>query len=306
MTDTAFWSPATARAQLWRVALGAVVIVAVWFAAGFGLVWLAGRISGLPPEMVMDITRWEGAALFFLSFLGLHLGLALALPLLHRRGYASLFGPTQSVNRAHFRIGVLVMFALAGGLQALVLVERVVLPEAIAPEVTRLRPIGAWLLGLVPALGLILMQVAAEELAFRGYLLQQLRAQFRSPLIWAVLPSLAFGALHFDPVKYGVLNASAYVVNATLMGTFAAFVTVRTGNLGAAIGLHFGNNAAVTLVGLEGDLSGFSLFGIDLDPSSGYATYSIVVQTLAATLLFLAWLRWMTRHRPIANHPGAA
>lgn len=306
MTDPAFWSPATARPQLWRTALGCVLTVAVWVAAGFGLVWLAGRISGLPPEMVMDITQWAGAALFFLSFLGLHLGLAVALPLLHRRGYASLFGPDHGINRTHLRNGVLIMFALAAGLQALVVVERVVLPEVIAPEVARLRPVGAWLVGLLPALALILMQVAAEELAFRGYLLQQLRARFRSPLVWAVLPSLAFGALHFDPATYGVFNASAYVVNATLMGTFAAFVTVRTGNLGAAIGLHFGNNAAVTLVGLEGDLSGFSLFGINLDPASGYATYSIVVQTLATTLLFVAWWRWMNRHRPIANRRGAA
>ena len=170
----------------------------------------------------------------------------------------------------------------------------------------RLRPTGEWLIGLLPALALILMQVAAEEVAFRGYLLQQLRARFRSPLVWAVLPALVFGALHFDPATYGLVNALAYVANATAMGTLAAFVTIRTGNLGAAIGLHFGNNASMVLFGLEGELSGFSLYGVAMDPASGYATYSILAQTVAALLLFAAWWRWMNRHRPIANPPRPA
>ena len=88
---------------------------------------------------------------------------------------------------------------VVSGLNALMAVEHLVLPAGVSPEVARLRPTGEWLIGLIPALALILMQVAAEEVAFRGYLLQQLRARFRSPLVWAVLPALVFGALHFDP-----------------------------------------------------------------------------------------------------------
>ena len=306
MTDPGFWTPAADRQQLWRTALGSALTVAIWIAAGLGLVWLAGRISGLPPTMVMDTTRWVGAAMFFLTFLGLHLGLAIVLPLLHRRGYPSLFGPDHRLNRSHFRYGFLAMLALAAGLNALMAVEHLVLPAGVSPEVARLRPTGEWLIGLIPALALILMQVAAEEVAFRGYLLQQLRARFRSPLVWAVLPALVFGALHFDPATYGLVNALAYVANATAMGTLAAFVTIRTGNLGAAIGLHFGNNASMVLFGLEGELSGFSLYGVAMDPASGYATYSILAQTVAALLLFAAWWRWMNRHRPIANPPRPA
>ena len=306
MTDPKFWTPAAARPQLWRTAVGSVLTVAIWMAAGLGLVWLAGRISGLPPGMVMDTTRWVGAAMFFLTFTGLHLGLAVTLPLLHRRGFSSLLGPDNRLNWTHFLNGLWAMLALAAGLYALMAVEHLVLPEGISPEVARLRPTGEWLMGLAPALALILLQVSAEEVAFRGYLLQQLRARFRSPLVWAVLPALVFGGLHFDPLTYGYLNASAYVANAATMGTLAAFVTMRTGNLGAAIGLHFGNNAALTLFGLEGELSGFSLFGVAMDPASGYATYSIVAQTLAALAIFVVWWRWMNRHRPIANPPRPA
>ena len=306
MTDPAFWTPAARRPQLWRTALGTGLTVIVWLAVGFGLVWLGARVSGLPGAMVMDTTRWAGAAMFFLTFTGLHLGLAIALPLLHRRGYFSLFGPGRRLDRRQFRYGLLVMLAMVAGLYALMGVEHIVLPADVPPGVDRLRPTADWLIGLVPALALILMQVSAEEVAFRGYLLQQLRARFRSPLIWAVLPALAFGALHFDPATYGVVNATAYVVNAATMGTLAAFVTMRTGNLGAAIGLHFGNNASVTLFGLDGQLSGFSLYAVAMDPASGYATYSILTQTLVAVVIFAAWWRWMNRHRPIANRYGPA
>ena len=88
MTEPEFWTPAAARPQLWRTVLGSVLTVALWMAAGLGFIWLAGRISGLPTAMVMDTTRWVGAAMFFLTFTGLHIGLAVTLPLLHRRGYA--------------------------------------------------------------------------------------------------------------------------------------------------------------------------------------------------------------------------
>ena len=306
MTNPTFWTPAADRPQLWRTALGSAITVLVWVAVAFGLIWLGGWVSGLPGELVMDTTRWTGAAMFFLTFLGLHLGLAVALPLLHRRGYASLFGPDRRLDLVHFRNGILVVLAMSAGLHALLAVEHLVLPADVPPEVERLRPTDDWLIGLVPALALVLLQVSAEEVAFRGYLLQQLRARFRSPLIWAVLPALVFGALHFDPVTYGLLNATAYVVNAATMGTLAAFVTMRTGNLGAAIGLHFANNAGITVFGLEAQLSGFSLYGVAMDPASGYALYSMVAQTLAAVAIFAAWWRWMNRHRPIANpHPPA-
>ena len=301
MTDPAFWQPAEARPQLWRTILGTVLVAVIWIGFSFGLIWIGGKVSGLPNAIVTDPLSWSGTALFFLTFTGIHIGLALALPLLHRRGYAGLFGPAHRLDRAHLAFGALVMLALAAALYGVIPVEHIVLPEGFSPDVHRLRPFGGWLFGLAPALALIFLQVSAEEAMFRGYLLQQLRARFRSPLAWAIAPALAFGLLHFAPGTYGYINAIAYVLNAAIMGALAAFVTVRTGNLAAAIGLHFGNNAAMVALGIDGQLAGFSLYGVAMDPASGYATYSIVTQTLAAAAVFAVWWRWMDRHRPIAK-----
>lgn len=301
MTSPPFWQPALQRSQIWRTALGFGLVMAIWMAGSFAILVLGARLMGVPVSRVATGNTWPDAAVFFASFATFHIGLALVLPLLHRRGYSSLFGPTRRLDLRHFALGSAVTLAIAAGLSALLAVEHVVLPEGVAPSVTLAQPPLPWLLGLIPALGLIFMQTLAEEALFRGYLLQQLRARFRSALIWGVAPALVFGLLHFHPAQYGMVNALAYVLNATVMGTLAAFVTVRTGNLGAAAGLHFGNNASLTIIGAAGSLEGFSLFTVEVVLGSGYMTYSILSQTVATTLVFLVWWRWMNRNRPIAK-----
>nr|WP_275116165.1 CPBP family intramembrane glutamic endopeptidase [Aliiroseovarius subalbicans] len=150
---------------------------------------------------------------------------------------------------------------------------------------------------------LIFIQTLAEELVFRGYLLQQLRARFRSIWIWAVLPSFLFGALHFDPLTYGV-NAYFYVLNTTVAGVLACLITIRTGNLGAAAGLHFANNMLVMIMGVAGELGGFTLLAMTVNPMSGYMTWSILSQTGLSLVIFALWWRWMNRQHAIANAPG--
>ncbi len=301
MTQPPFWQPAQDRPQIWRTGLGLALIVAAWLLGTLALIYGASLAFKMPLHVVGTGNTQITAAVFLASFIGFHLGLALVLPLLHARRYPSLFGPTHRLNLVHFRRGAGVTLAIAAVLYALLGLEHLVLPDGVSPPLQRNLALGAWALGLLPALALILLQSFAEEAVFRGYLLQQLRARFRSPLIWAVAPALLFGLLHFDADTYGTVNASAYVLNATVMGVLAAFITLRTGNLGAAAGLHFGNNAAMVAVGLKGNLAGFSLFVVEMDLKSGYTTYSILTQTAVMAAIFALWWRWMARQRPIAN-----
>lgn len=296
-----FWQPALPRAQLWRTALGLFLVVVIWVAVSFGLIaGLAPLLGGLDrsPFGNDDSTT---TAVNFLTFAGIHLGLIVALPLLHRRGYRTLFGSSGRLDATHFLWGAAVTLGVAAVLYALLALEHLVLPEDVPPQVVSNLALSSWLAWLLPALALIFMQVLAEEALFRGYLLQQLHARFTTPLAWAVLPAFAFGALHFDPGTYGLVNAAAYVLNATVLGVLAALITTRTGNLAAATGLHFGNNVVIVAVGIEGPLDGFSLFTLALDHSGGYTTYSILTQTAAMLLVYLLWRGWMNRKRPIAN-----
>ena len=220
----AFIAPARRRRALWRLVAGSGLAAAGWLAAGLLLLPGAGD-------------RQAAILRFLLSFGGLVLGLWLALRLLHRRRLASLLGPAGLELRA-----------LAAGAGACLAVAAVsgVAASLLAPPVRGLSP-DAWARLLPLALPLVALQCTAEELFFRGYLLQGLAARFRSPLVWWLLPGLLFGALHWNPADFGGAAALA-VASATLLGLLLADITARTGNLSAAIGIHLANNLAALLV----------------------------------------------------------
>lgn len=294
MTPAPFWSPAEARPQLWRTILGFVLLAAVHLAAVFAVVALVAPALGIGPGEVIGSATPGPALLTFVPFLGLHVGLVVVLRLLHERGYRSLFGPALRLNLRHLAYGFAVTFGIAVVGFVLTLIEQTYFPQAMRPELVRVNPTALWLTALVPAVVLIFMQSFAEELVFRGYLLQQLRARFRTPLVWAVLPALAFGAAHINPATFGA-NTWLIAINTALMALLATLVTMRTGNLGAAVGLHVGNNLSLVMIGVEGNISGLSLFAIRVDLAGSYMTYSVVWQTMVFLAIFLIWRRRMVR-----------
>ena len=261
----AFVAPARARPALWRLLAGATVAAAPWLAAA-ALLLGGGAAVGVGPRATL--------LLYLASFGGLALGTAVAVRLLHRRPAASLFGPGGFRPHA-FGLAVAAIAGLALVTTAASL--------GLAPPV-RQATVAAWA-GLLPlALGLVLVQTAAEELFFRGYLTQALAARFRSPLAWALLPSLAFGALHWDGGAYGG-DAWLAVVAATAVGLVLTDVTAVTGNLSAAIGLHFANNvAALVVVAMPGPTAALALWVSPVDalhPMRAWLLADIAV-TLAA------------------------
>lgn len=149
------------------------------------------------------------------------------------------------------------------GTAALAMVPIVVLSFSFSLFLDDARPnlsFGKWLLWMIPALPLLLIQSSSEELIFRGYLLQEFAVRFKSRWIWILVPSIIFGLLHYDPIRMGS-NAALAVIVTIFFGIIATDVTVRTGNLGAAIGLHFMNNfQAMLLLSLDGTLNGLSLY----------------------------------------------
>ena len=150
---------------------------------------------------------------------------------------------------------------------------------------------GTWLLWMIPALPLLLIQVSSEELIFRGYLLQELAVRFKSRWIWFLIPSVIFGFLHYDPMRMGS-NALLVVVVTTFFGIIAADVTVRTGNLGAAVGLHFMNNLqAMMLLSLDGTLNGLSLYVTNTHVSDEPAVRYMLLSSLGyLTVIYVIYL----------------
>lgn len=296
----AFWAPALPYCQIWRSVLGFILIHVVFFAATFGILMGGGWLIGTHPATILDGATPTHTGIFFLTFLGYHLGLWLVVRFLHKRSFFTLFGPQKRVIWRHFRIGILIAFGISLAAALLQMLEPLFIAPQDQTQLDQNLQVNEWLLILAPALILIFIQIFAEELVFRGYMLQQLRARFRSVWIWAILPSVAFGLLHADPSTWGI-NAVFYVIHTSVIGIVLSFVTLRTGNIGAAAGLHFGNNMSMVMLGNAGSLDGFSLYVAKVDLMGGATSASMILQTILVLIAFAIWWHLTQRQAPIAN-----
>jgi membrane protease YdiL (CAAX protease family) len=106
---------------------------------------------------------------------------------------------------------------------------------------------------LVPYLGVVLLFGAVgEELLFHGYAFQLLVRH--AGAFATVLPvGILFGLAHLDNENVTALA----IVNTIAWGVLLGCAYLRTRALWMSIGLHFGWNAAMPLVGLN--LSGFKM-----------------------------------------------
>lgn len=276
-----FAAPAGPRSEGWRTALGLVAIVLISWGAVVGTIALIGLAIGpfRLGVLVASLTRAgspEGLAMLLCTFVPMALAVLVVTRGWHKRSAATLFGP--GAGRDFLRVLPMLI-----GL-SLLLFPLMLLDPAIARSNPPLRVL-SW---LPLALPLLAVQIGAEELVFRGYLLQQLAVRSRLRLVWMVLPSVLFGALHYAPTENGS-TALWFALWATGFGCLAADLTARAGNLGPALAFHLANNiAAMFLVGLYGQLDGLALFTLVLDQRNPAAMAPYLAIDSLSMLVF--WL----------------
>lgn len=164
----------------------------------------------------------------------------IGLRLVHRRAFVSVLGATLRVDRPDMWRGCAAALAVA-----IMTVVPAILTGSLGGAANI--NLGQWLIWLLPMLLLLFFQASGEELFFRGYLPQALAHRFRSPIIWAGLPLVSFVLMHWYADATGAMNAAALFTIGTIAAT-AALLVYLTGNLGAAFGLHWGNNVAALLI----------------------------------------------------------
>ena len=282
----AYVDAARPRTQWWRVLIGLVLIGGAWFGSGLGLVVLVsgGLLTplGIGPEAIGALTGEsrtmppEGVMVFLLTFLGLWAGLWVAVRLVHRRPFGTLFHPSG-------RPGVSSLLRGAALAVAFYAISMIVYITVLGPPQRSDLSLSVWAVWIVPIALAIVMQASSEEMLFRGYILQHFAAWSRNPVIWAVIPSLVFAVLHYDAgMEAGIRwRMLAHIL---LIGLVMAALVWRTGGLGAAIGLHIANNIfAIGGAGIEGSALGFELWLFPPDTLERMFAFD-----LALGLLFLA------------------
>lgn len=275
--QTQFVAPAQETCELWRTILGFIIATSLYLML---TALFLGFLVSLGGDIVLDQFIYSETPLGVLMNL---LGIALMIPavfvvtkLLHRRGALTLIGPLPAAAYYFWRV-----------LFALVLLNMLffLLP---GPELDAGLAFSRWIVLLPLSLLFLLLQVSAEEVVFRGYLQQQLGARFSNPLIWMILPSAFFGWLHYAPEEFGA-NAVGIVLAIFLFGLAAADLTARTGNIGAAVALHFANNFFVILIASPtGYLSDLALYTYPFS----FADEDVIRAMLPVDIMltFVSWL----------------
>lgn len=282
-------APARASAGVWRILVGAG---AIWFGAVVMLqIAYGGYAATLPPERAEDVfdQLFAGetpAGVFWTlaSFAAYTVILAGVLRALHNRSILSLIGPISLATRQAVRVIIYLI-----PLYVLITVMPAGPDQALRPNL----PFGTWLIVLLWLLPLIALQSGTEELVFRGYFQSQLAATFRNPLIWLLVPSSVFAAIHWGNADTTAASV-AYVVITFLTAVAAADVTGRAGTLGPALAMHFINNTfAIGVFAYDDWLYGASLWVTPLNgevwtPQWSLELIFVIVTWLAARLAIRA------------------
>lgn len=246
-------------------------LVAVAFLVGTAMT--VGAAGATEDEAALGPT---GLALSLASFGWLLLATLAVVAWMHGRPVGTLFAPPGQFRWSRVFAGAAVWLVL---FTAATCVEAVLFPG----NVRRNEQFGAEAALLAAGLLLIPLQTTAEEVFFRGYLLQASYRWTRKPLLLCALSGLLFLLPHLGNIEAS--HGWAAWTQWAVMGAFLAALTLRTRSLDLAIGVHAANNlAAFLLVGTkEASLPAVSLF-VSESPNLALQNASLVA---AATIAYL-------------------
>jgi hypothetical protein len=210
--------------------------------------------------------------------------------LFHKRGINSLLGNSKRKFLYNFFVAI--------GISAVFLILSYNLAPADDQIIENLN-FHKWLSVLPLGVCLMFFQVSAEELLFRGYLQQQLAVWIKNRWFYMVVPSGIFGFMHYDG-GMGVDVGLIVVATTSLLGLFLADLTYRTGNLGAAIGVHFANNfSAMFWISYQEQISGLARYTAPAffnEPAMFVeAAKSMLITASILFLIYFSIMEWRAR-----------
>ena len=235
----------------WKPLVELVILVASYLLLTvlFGVLWALGLMVQRGPDAVdeafLDPATLDvmDPAIFFMLFFSIVLmipAMVLARAVMGPRPLGLLLSVTGRLRWGFLGRSLAVGLAVyVVGYGAVSLFELTVLGSIGAP-----RPIDGFWLILAMVVLVVPLQCAAEELVFRGYLLQTVGRWVRRPVFAILLPVPLFTLAHLYDV-WGLLSVA-------VMAVVAGYLCWRTGGLEAAVGLHVANNVMVTMLAAFG------------------------------------------------------
>jgi|GEM_PF-628924 len=294
------------KTTLLRLLFGTAIVIAFWMAMTVAVLfagtyaYIVWRLPGPSTGRYMQdfLASPIGILSALTSFAGIWIGLWAAMRFLHGEPLSALFSAGRRIAGGDFLKGLVAVVITS-------LFSEVLL-YWLQPEIAR-GPIAfsSWLLFLVPIVLLAFLQTSSEEMLFRGYLLRGLACRFRSPLVWAVLPGLLFTSLHWNSASTLAINACVLVS----IGAFALLLTLlvyATGNLGAGLGAHLGNNlTGFLLISHQQGYNSFALFNAKPLEGPGWTDWdAVLIAAIGVVSTLLTMLLLLHRRSPLKVGAG--
>lgn len=238
----------------WRYFLSVLLILFAWLILG-GVISLVVAIfifisNGVPlvelELQLMDLLQnpsLESFIIINLQFITFILGIFLAIRLLHQRKFLSLVSADNQINFSRLFAGFAVWFVMQ---LSLIAVNIILNPS----NFTFTFEPSQWFPLLFAALILTPIQTSAEELFFRGYVIQGLSLITKRRLILIIISSILFMLPHFlnPEMQRGAVWMALFYFG---FGVFTALITLKDNRLELALGVHAANNLSLLFVTSE-------------------------------------------------------
>lgn len=191
-----------------------------------------------PPLTALWVTMLPFAVLLAFLLIGI--------ALIHQQKVTTIFTQKQTFNWKLLIKSAILWFSLSGLSDIFLAI--------LQPGNYRLTfSFSAFLPYILLAFVLIILQITAEEVFFRSYLMHGLTRLFRYPWIAIGIQGLLFGLLHGanpEVSTYGLLSTMPFYI---VIGLLLGWLSIKFRGLEVALGLHFANNFyAVAIVTFSG------------------------------------------------------
>ncbi|MCP5094149.1 MAG: CPBP family intramembrane metalloprotease [Chloroflexi bacterium] len=244
MSENFLDAPQLGKTEWWRYFFGFSIVFFFWFVlgsipqlllVGFAMIdgnpqtnldFATGFVTGIHP--IINFVSVN------LSFVLMTFGLFLVVRFVHKRPFRSLITPYKKINWLRVGKGFIVYLILA--------VIGSVAGYFVYPDtyIFTLDP-GPFALFVIFIILMTPIQTSAEELLFRGYLLQAKGHFSKNFLLLAVINGVMFMLPHLvnPEVQSGPVLLALYFFG---IGAFLAYITLRDNGMELALGIHAANN----------------------------------------------------------------
>jgi len=230
---------------------------------------------------------WLNNLVALITFVPLFVAVPLAVRFIHGRPWRTLITPFQSFNFRLVGIGA----AVWTGLLVLGLLIGVAFGT---DELEWVFDPGVFLPNLIVLLALLFIQTTAEELFFRGYLVQWFGLVTRNKWVQSAVIGFVFMVPHMLNPEVADLGGIDYLLGVSgyfFVGFALTWVCINSGTIELAIGAHFANNMLVSVLlspenSVLGSASLFATGETDL--------FATAVFTAVTAILFIL-ITWRVR-----------